>query len=870
VQQQTSGSDKITINAEITGKIDPLMQLSTSPPLPRLLSSTIRLGMMISVPLFLATTIDRVDSFPNSIINKPFPATATATDLNRSLRASFFDDDNDSSLSGSKSNGKSDLDVLKECRERQLRDAVLEDVLLPQGAQVTRIDSESSFVSLSLVGQGKMPLASRINISDDKEEDERKDSKKKKKTYGKKSLASVLVLAPRNDHYIPHDNKGNGNHNNGNSRNAQEVTPVLFLPLTAPIDSRLRLLSKVYEAKPISSLTSLILWNISWINRDGSLFDNMPWNQWSKDPDGKNRDPAGNLVDEKSRYGKRDAYNRFMGKDANAKTVTESQRRYWEKRLIVSLGKSSDDGDVTAAAAVNGDVRDDESEDDSDSLFSLSFLSKRVLELRIRELRMDVAEVDSQLAISRKNNIENLQQLEDTRIELVQTLEKAERNLNDLLSSLPSSSPDMTSKKDGINFFDKITRVAVDISMNYRTEKKDAPYRGATGYAPRLSDTEDDSDVKFYRSPYDLLNEILGDQLNAEVLGCALENTSWLAGTLALGGAVVLRRKTPVVESTLMGETIQTLDRDEDFGNSVKGGEIFVVECDADEAIGMALSCDVPIQVERTIFERSSIVGIKVQPIEGDNFGDANGNASKKRNSGIYKNIKDSLPFWKALDSGISLHVEGDGTNRNAERLSPISIPRTTSSLFDTIFEPASNQGGDQASSSSIFPTDNPIKSINQLDRLTNGGKAKTLLEMSNFSGRLPRPRTVEKASADDNPLDKLLLPLIDESVRSEYKIREAERLGDTNLANELKAKKSEVQKAREKVDAARRDGNEDLAKEWDDEAAFLETLKADITQDESAYSRFLDRDDWYERDRQKTAARVKKSSFGNLLDGIE
>jgi hypothetical protein len=75
---------------------------------------------------------------------------------------------------------------------------------------------------------------------------------------------------------------------------------------------------------------------------------------------------------------------------------------------------------------------------------------------------------------------------------------------------------------------------------------------------------------------------------------------------------------------------------------------------------------------------------------------------------------------------------------------------------------------------------------------------------------------------------------------------------------------------AKEKVDAARRDGNEDLAEKWESEAEFLEALRADVTQDEGSYSRFLDKDDWYERDRQKTANRAKRSSFGNLLDGIE
>jgi hypothetical protein len=88
--------------------------------------------------------------------------------------------------------------------------------------------------------------------------------------------------------------------------------------------------------------------------------------------------------------------------------------------------------------------------------------------------------------------------------------------------------------------------------------------------------------------------------------------------------------------------------------------------------------------------------------------------------------------------------------------------------------------------------------------------------------------------------------------------------------ANELKALQSRRQVALEKAEAARNDGNDDLADRLESESEFLETLRADITQDEGEYSRFLDRDDWYERDRQATAKRVKKSSFGTLLDGIE
>jgi len=719
--------------------------------------------------------------------------------------------------------GESDIEILEEFRERQLREAILEDQFLSEDVVSPGSDMSSSFVSLSLVGQSKLPLATSESESEE-------ESKKDPQT----SYATVLVITPTKSDTPSQNSDG--------TEETNEPNPVMFLPLAQPTDSRLRLLSQAYVSEPISSFSNLIPWNLNLINRDNSLFDNIPWNQWSKDPDLKNRDAALNLVDQKFRYGKRDAYNRFTGKDVNAKTVAESKRRYWQKKLVSSLDETSSDND-----------------DDYDSTFSQSFLSKRVLELRIQELRMEIADVDSQLAISRTTGSDNLVDLEESRSELVQSLQETEGKLKDLLSFLSrslSSSSDASS--EDVNILDKIARWALDISMKYRTEQNDAPYRGATGYAPRLSDVNDDADVEFYRSPFDLLNEILSDQLNAEVIECVLENTSWLGGTIALGGAVVLRRRTPTIETTLMGEKLQTPDRDEDFGNLVKGGEIFVVECDVDEAIGVALSSGLPIRVEQTIFERASMMGIRVEDSEND------GVMSK------FRSIKQKLPYWNVLDSGIALDVEGDPANPETSRLSPISIPRTTSSLFDSIFEPTSNSNGDNSASSSMFPNDNPITSINQFDSLGNKGKAKTLLEMSNFSGRLPRPRTVRKAPATENPLDKLLLPLIDESVRNEYNIREAERRGDFDIANELRSKKSNRQKAKERVEIARTEGNEELAQEWETEAEFLEGLRADVTQDEGSYSRFLDKDDWYERDRKRTANRAKRSSFGNLLDGIE
>ena len=781
-------------------------------------------SVIFSLLLMGISNLNRVESF--FIIKRNGPCCSPIA-VCRPLRASFTNDEENPNTSA-----KNDIEILKEFRERQLHEVVLEDQFLSEDTKIgSGSDASSFFVSLSLVGQAKLPLAETATGSDE-------DNKKDRKT----SFATVLVTTPQKcatsfEEVI-------------SKEDTKEPLPMMLLPLAPPIDSRLRLLSQVYVSKPISSFSNLIQWNLNLINRDDSLFDNVPWNQWSKDPDRNNRDQAGNIVDEKFRYGKRDAYNRFTGKDVNAKTVAESKRRYWQNKLISSLGKTSD-------SAV--DSKDNNADgDDYDSTFSQSFLSKRVLELRIQELRMEIAEADSQLAISKTSNSINQEDLEESRVELLQNLQAVERKLNNLLSSLTisSSSPRSSSKSKETNVLDRIARWAVDISMNYRTEQNEAPYRGATGYAPRLSDVDDDTNVELYRSPFDLLNEILSDQLNAEVIECVLENTSWLDGTIALGGAVVLRRRTPTIETTLMGETLRTPDRDEDFGNFVKGGEIFVVECDVDEAIGVALSCGLPVRVERTIFERSSMMGVEVESGDSENI--------------KVTSIKQKLPYWKVLDSGISLDVEGEPGKPETGRLSPISIPRTTSSLFDTIFEPTSRSSGDNTLSSPMFPNDNPIKTINQLDSLGNKGKAKTLLEMSNFSGRLPRPRTVRKAPANENPLDKLLLPLIDESVRNEYNIREAERRGDFSLANDLRNNKSDRQKAKEQVEAARREGNEDVAKEWENEAEFLESLRADVTQDEGSYSRFLDRDDWYERDRQRIANRAMRSSFGNLLDGIE
>jgi hypothetical protein len=59
------------------------------------------------------------------------------------------------------------------------------------------------------------------------------------------------------------------------------------------------------------------------------------------------------------------------------------------------------------------------------------------------------------------------------------------------------------------------------------------------------------------------------------------------------------------------------------------------------------------------------------------------------------------------------------------------------------------------------------------------------------------------------------------------------------------------------------------VAERWDQEADIHSDSQADVTEVEGSYSRFLDRDDWFERDRQVHALKLDKIKFGTLLDGL-
>ena len=594
---------------------------------------------------------------------------------------------------------------------------------------------------------------------------------------------------------------------------ADSPRPCLLVPLATTGNARgqLKLLEFVVHGQPQSQA---VLWqslNPLLVNRDASLFDNIPWSTWSVDPQLRNRDAAGNPIEQKYHLGKRDAYNRFMGKDWQGKSLAIGNLSLRLKSLLQQRERRFE-SEESAAVEI-------------EDMSSVQSLAKRILEIQIREQEMDIAEMDQRIAVSRQqDDSAKLRELIKCRDIAQDSLNQSRQSLHDLKKRKSNKEDPNTAIAWIPSFLDEI----VDRSTNYGTNA--APYRGAIGYAPALDTQEDlEKGETAYSSPYDLMNEIINDQLNAEVIGCVLENTSLLSGTLALGGAVVLRRKTHTKEVSIAGEILSVNDEEEEFGNQgVRGGEVFLVECDSDEAIGMALTCDIPLQVESTLWQRASVMAEPVDP------------HLLPMTMDRADNVRHALPKWKATDPELSVLIEGQAGNQSAtERVSPLRIPRTTSSLFDSIFDQSDSTK--RTSRSPLFPSDNPVQSLTQYDEMTNEDKARTLMTISNFNGRLPRPRELRKSNPEEpNVLDSLLLPLIDESIRRQFLIRDAENRGDIALADSLRKEKSRRQMAKEKAELAREAGAEDDAEWWEAEADLYASLRADVTQDEGSYSRFL------------------------------
>lgn len=513
----------------------------------------------------------------------------------------------------------------------------------------------------------------------------------------------------------------------------------------------------------------LILWNGEVINRDDGIFDNLPYVRWTAYHE---KDAASNTVNKRYHLGKRTFYNYMMGRD-------------WYKTARKELFEQ----------------RQQKSEDQQ------LILARRVQELRIRELEMELASAESNLAISRQQQEPNIDEAMSRRDECSMKLNNARERLEQF-SSL------------GENRWRWIEDILV---LGNEQQSK-----------------EDDYDQKSlppeaFDNPYRLLETLVDRLLKARIVGVVLEDASWFEGT-TLGGVCILQRNTAIEEVKILGEPIQIENPDKRFGNDdVSPGELLAVDCHADEALALHIACGVPIWTDSSVCHRSSIALMKDQ--------------TSKSTADQFEPLDDTLALaYEGMD--VSLAVDDSVT------VADVRIPLNSIPKWDTVVSYLRSSTSTQQPGQ-VFPTDNPIQSLTQYDGLSNVDKVRTLSQSSNFdNSNLPRPRATR---ANPALLDQLLLPLIDESVRTQYRIRET---GDDSIP------KSRRLIAREQLQKALERGDREAVKFWEETTKL--DVRADVTQDEGSYSRFLDRDEWYERDRKRTSSRVDRSQFGTLLDGIE
>jgi hypothetical protein len=619
---------------------------------------------------------------------------------------------------------------------------------------------------------------------------------------------------------------------------SNECINALPLPLSPNDTSSLRLLSHAY-ASTTPSKTTILRLNSLFINRDGGLFDNLPWNTWSIDPDRKERDASNNVAEAKFSMGKRVGFWRFMGRD---------WKRGW----------------------MRGDSKDgvgDEEYKTVDEEEMMAYLSRRMLELEIDELRMEVAGCEQRLAVRRgeiMNSVVVNEEYSDfadalsdgLEVQMLneakERLQVAESCLDDLANAIDGESKaalflpfslswEKGTKTQGNN---RSIRSTVDsILSRFDKQVNEAPYRGAIGYPPKRDSADK---LPQYASPYSLLLEIINEQLNAEIVACVLEQTSLLEGNLVLGGALLLQRKGRKKSTTIAREKVDYIDTEDDFGNEgVLPQSLYVVECFSDEAIGVALETELPLYLGKYIWGKAGGIPVEVDFDEATKVG-VNGTIP----------AMSRLPILRPLKNGLVVSMEGERVSTENEANS-VRIPLpTTAQFFDRTNQltPSSTD----SRNAPVFSTYTPVSSLQEYDSLTDDGKARILLKLG-FKGVLPRPRAV-RASNGPTALDNLLLPLIDESVRRQYLIREAEQRNDVDAANALRSEMSQRQSVLEQAQSARDRGLDEEAKRLDDEAELYKSLRADATQDEGAYSRYLDRDDWYERETQARIRRLKKS----------
>ncbi len=686
--------------------------------------------------------------------------------------------------------------------QQKVLDTFSSTAAIPTPSSQLRTKMPTKFISLQFRSDGYVELPTTINIATSR-------SNIKPAAASEQQPSSSMIRCLALQSFADND------FNDITTKNERKSQPALLIPLLESTDWWLLLQQKTSESSSKQTFRTkfdLRRQNSIIINHPSSgLYDNLPYHWYNNC---SQQQPSSSST---SLGGKRECYDILLGKDWYL----------WNTKLVSPSPTNDSDDAVPDATTTKS-------------------LQSRMVQLQQQELESQLAECDSEIAYL-------LQQ-------------QRNKEYGSTTESLSTSSSAFDNEKD-LTYWqqqrDILVRVLVNVTVKHKKRDNDellipSPFTELTntviatvqrffnGFVgvdgnvpvptPRSTNTSVLRTVVPYQNTYDMIRKrIIQDMLNADVIGILLENTSLLdvGSGMTLGGLIMLQKKPKIVQ--LLGETISVSSNDSD--------DLFFVECHVDEAIGMSLACGLPLWIAEESWKCGTVMCTC---------------NLYQRESDTDRNVQPPS-LWYTDDPELMVLVEGQSLNvSRRERVLPIRIPRI-SNLFDsmTMVEQQISQTS-LGSPKDLFPTDNIIQSLQQYDQMSIDVKARTFMAMSNTQQiPLPRRRVVERSP---EIIDEMLIPYIDESVRYEYKLRTAQRSGDTSTLQELEQQQSLRSKARFNSKNAEAT-NDDSSKEyWDQETEFYSSLRADVSQDVGSYSKFLDRDEWYERDRQRMVKRMLDS----------
>lgn len=324
----------------------------------------------------------------------------------------------------------------------------------------------------------------------------------------------------------------------------------------------------------------------------------------------------------------------------------------------------------------------------------------------------------------------------------------------------------------------------------------------------------------------------LNNILDAKVTGLFFEVRDELAtNSVSLGAALVVARN-GVAKEWKLSRSNSGLPSASSTDADIREHDVCVVNCHPDELVSIALLLNMPIYMPEQLFD-SSAIDARLINYEDNNIDGANGEETDKDDEA--EGVERQAPS-KTGKKGTSMMIyapvfrsarkRAEWEKRGEQKSAGKSIEREITPAWE-IFDPKKIMG---------------MSSIEK----------RAVLRASGVTS-LPRPRE------GLGSLDRALIDKMDDAVRGEV-LRLIAGSGDASLPPQQQPTSARQVKLQE-IGQALEDGDVDRAEWLRTEFMTMTERRADPTQEEGSYDRFLDQDEWYLEQRRKAMAPPKKKN---------